>query len=317
VLDGPDAATQLAALDCDLVVNGINGSIGLAPTLAALYAKTPVALANKESLVAAGELVVAAAEHAGGREHALIPVDSEHSALAQALRGGTRAEVARLTLTASGGPFRGATKAQLATVTVADALQHPTWTMGQVVTINSATMMNKGLEVIEAHHLFAIDYNRIDVVVHPESVVHSLVTFVDGSTLAQLSPPDMRLPIQLAMSWPKRLDHAFVACDFATAQTLTFEPVDRDVFGALDLAITAGKCGGGYPLVLNAANEEAVAAFIAHALPFSEITGVVEATLALYDATRPGPLRDVDDVITLESWARTAATNVLAKRGRA
>jgi 1-deoxy-D-xylulose-5-phosphate reductoisomerase len=315
VIDGPHAATELAAIDCDLVLNGITGAIGLAPTLAALHAGTPVALANKESLVAAGDLVVAAAEKAGGREHALIPVDSEHSALAQALRGGRRDEVDVLTLTASGGPFRGRTRAELAHVGVADALKHPTWTMGQMVTINSATMMNKGLEVIEAHHLFAVDYSQIGVVVHPESVVHSLVQFVDGSTLAQLSPPDMRLPIQLALSWPDRLAHAFVACDFTTAQTLTFEPVDLDVFRALDLAITAGRRGGGHPLVLNAANEEAVMAFVSGTLPFLGIADVVEDTLALYAATNPGPLRDVDDVTELDGWARRTAADVLAKRG--
>lgn len=315
VIDGPQAATELAALDCDLVVNGITGAVGLGPTLAALNAGTPVALANKESLVAGGELVVAAAIRAGGREHALIPVDSEHSALAQALRGGTRNEVAKLTLTASGGPFRGRSSAELAKVTLADALKHPTWTMGQMVTINSATMMNKGLEVIEAHHLFGIGYDQIDVVVHPESVVHSMVQFVDGSTLAQLSPPDMRLPIQLAMAWPDRLDHAFVACAFTQPQTLNFEPVDRDVFRALDLAIDAGRRGGGYPLVLNAANEEAVGAFVHDTLAFLAIAEVVADTLELYAQTHPTPPRDVDDVTQLDRWARTTAATVLTKRG--
>lgn len=314
VYDGDDAATELAALPCDLVVNGITGAIGLAPTLAALTANTPVALANKESLVAGGDLVVAAAERAGGREHMLIPVDSEHSALAQALRGGRREELASLTLTASGGPFRGRQRHELADVTLGDALDHPTWNMGQVVTINSATMMNKGLEVIEAHHLFAVGYDQIDVVVHPESVVHSMVTFVDGSTLAQLSPPDMRLPIQLAMSWPQRLDHAYVACNFAHAQSLTFEPVNRSVFRALDLAIGAGERGYGYPLVLNAANEEAVEAFAGGMLPFLAITDVVEATLDRYSANDPTRLRDVADVEDLDRWARSTARQLLATR---
>lgn len=317
VLDGPNAATELAAISCDLVVNGITGAVGLSPTLAALHAGTPVALANKESLVAGGELVVAAAQKAGGVEHALIPVDSEHSALAQALRGGAPNEVATLTLTASGGPFRGRSRAELAKVTLADALKHPTWTMGQMVTVNSATMMNKGLEVIEAHYLFGIDYAQIDVVVHPESVVHSMVQFVDGSTLAQLSPPDMRLPIQLAMAWPNRLDHAFVACDFTQPQTLHFEPVDRTVFRALDVAIDAGVRGGGYPLVLNAANEEAVGAFVAGTLDFLAIADVVAVTLDRYAATQPTALRDVDDVTQLDRWARTAAAAVLTKRGLA
>lgn len=315
VIDGPLAATELAKVSCDLVVNGITGAVGLGPTLAALEAGTSVALANKESLVAGGDLVVAAALRAGGIEHALIPVDSEHSALAQALRGGTRNEVAKLTLTASGGPFRGRSRAEMANVTLADALQHPTWSMGQMVTINSATMMNKGLEVIEAHHLFGMPYEQIDVVVHPESVVHSMVQFVDGSTLAQMSPPDMRLPIQLAMAWPNRLDHAFVACDFTQPQTLHFEPVNREVFRALDIAIDAGMRGGGYPLVLNAANEEAVGAFVRGTLGLLAIADVVAETLAYYASTNPAALRDVDDVTQLDHWARMAAVTVLTKRG--
>lgn len=315
VIDGADAATQLAGLECDLVVNGITGSVGLGPTLAALHAATPVALANKESLVAGGELVVAAARHAGGVEQMLIPVDSEHSALAQALRGGRRHEVRTLTLTASGGPFRGQTRDALAAVTVQDALQHPTWTMGQMVTINSASMMNKGLEVIEAHYLFDTPYDQIDVVVHPESIVHSLVTFVDGSTLAQLSPPDMRLPIQLALSWPERLNGSFASLDFAVASRLSFEPVDRDVFRALDLAFHAGTRANGYPLVLNAANEVAVGAFIAGTLPFLDISEVVHAALDAYDATQPSALRDIADVNERDGWARRTTHELLKTRG--
>ncbi|MFP4312123.1 MAG: 1-deoxy-D-xylulose-5-phosphate reductoisomerase, partial [Nitriliruptoraceae bacterium] len=205
VLDGPEAATRLASREADLVLNAITGAIGLAPTLAALEAGTPVALANKESLIVGGPLVVAAAERAGGREAALIPVDSEHSALAQCLRAGRRAEVDRLVLTASGGPFRGRRRSELGSVTPAEALQHPTWSMGPVITVNSATLVNKGLEVLEAHLLFDVALDRLDVVVHPQSVVHAMVTFRDGSTIAQLSPPDMRLPIQLALGWPERL----------------------------------------------------------------------------------------------------------------
>lgn len=317
VIDGANAATELATLPCDLVVNGITGAVGLGPTLAALHANTPVALANKESLVAGGDLVVAAAEQAGGRENMLIPVDSEHSALAQALRAGRRDEVATLTLTASGGPFRGKTRDEMQNVRLADALQHPTWTMGQMVTINSASMMNKGLEVIEAHYLFGTPYDRIDVVVHPESIVHSLVTFVDGSTIAQLSPPDMRLPIQLAMSWPKRLNHQFATLDFQTASTLHFEPVDRTVFRALELAFHAGRQGDGYPLVLNAANEVAVGAFIAGKLGFLAVSDVVADTLDAYTQTAPGALRDVDDVNTRDRWARETAEKILRARGAA
>jgi 1-deoxy-D-xylulose-5-phosphate reductoisomerase len=307
VLDGHRGVAELAATDADLVVNAVTGAVGLEPTLAALDAGTPVALANKESLIVGGDLVVAAAERAGGRERFLLPVDSEHSALAQCLRGGRREEVARLVVTASGGPFRGRTRDELATVSVADALAHPTWAMGPVVSINSATLMNKGLELIEAHELFAIPWDRIDTVVHPESVVHSMVEFVDGSTLAQLSPPDMRLPIQLAMTWPDRLDHAFTACDWTRASALTFEPVDRTTFPALDLAAEAGRRGGTYPAVLNAANEVAVDAFRAGQLPFLGITDVVEATLAAWAATGPGAPNHLQHVLDADAWARDRA----------
>ncbi|MDX1621740.1 MAG: 1-deoxy-D-xylulose-5-phosphate reductoisomerase, partial [Nitriliruptorales bacterium] len=244
VREGAEGVVELAAYeDADLVLNGITGFQGLRPTLAALEAGHRVALANKESLIVGGELVVAAADAAGGREDQLIPVDSEHSALAQGLRGGRASEVQRLVLTASGGPFRGADRETLAHVTAADALAHPTWDMGPVITINSATLMNKGLELIEAHLLFDIPYDRLDVVVHPQSIVHSMVEFVDGSTLAQLSPPDMRLPIQLAMAWPERLEHAFVRMDWTEATSLEFEPVDRQTFRAVDLAVEAGSAG--------------------------------------------------------------------------
>jgi 1-deoxy-D-xylulose-5-phosphate reductoisomerase len=307
VLVGADGVIELATLEADLVLNGVTGAAGLAPTLAALGAGTPVALANKESLIVGGDLVVAAAEKAGGRESHLIPVDSEHSALAQCLRGGRRDEVGRLVLTASGGPFRGCTRAQLAEVTAEAALAHPTWEMGPLVTINSASLMNKGLELIEAHELFDIGWDALDVVVHPQSVVHSMVEFVDGSTLAQLSPPDMRLPIQLAMTWPERLDHAFVACDWTRASELTFEPADRATFLALGLAEAAGRRRGTYPAVLNAANEVAVAAFLAGRLSFLDLAVVVEDALDAWEITSPGEPTHLDHVLDADAWARRHA----------
>jgi 1-deoxy-D-xylulose-5-phosphate reductoisomerase len=313
VLDGPEAAAELAAVDADLVINGITGSVGLGPTLAALAVGTPVALANKESLIVGGSLVVAAAESAGGRESHLIPVDSEHSALAQCLRGGTRSEVARLVLTASGGPFRGRTRDELGTVTAAQALEHPTWSMGPVITVNSATLMNKGFELIEAHELFDVDWNDLDVVVHPQSVVHSMVEFVDGSTLAQLSPPDMRLPIQLAMAWPDRLPHAFVACDWTRTNDLSFEPVDRVTFRALDLAEHAGRRRGTFPAVLNAANEIAVDAFLDGRFGFLDIAELVEDVLDAWDTTRPDEPTELDHVLAADRWARDRAEQALSR----
>jgi 1-deoxy-D-xylulose-5-phosphate reductoisomerase len=315
VLGGPSAATELAAVDADLVVNGITGAAGLEPTLAALRAGTAVALANKESLIIGGDLVVAAAEAAGGREAYLLPVDSEHSALAQCFRAGRRAEVRRLVLTASGGPFRGWSRDALATVGAEQALAHPTWSMGPVITVNSATLMNKGLELIEAHELFAIPWEALDVVVHPQSVVHSMVEFVDGSTIAQLSPPDMRLPIQLAMAWPERLPHAFVACDWTRASELSFEPVDRATFPALDLAAAAGRRRGTFPAVLNAANEVGVAAFLAGRLAFLDLARVVEDALEAWDALAPGNPRDLADVLEADRWARRRADAALTARG--
>jgi 1-deoxy-D-xylulose-5-phosphate reductoisomerase len=305
-ITGPQAATELAATtDCDIVLNGITGSIGLEPTLAALKAGRILALANKESLVAGGALVTRAA--APGQ---LVPVDSEHSALAQCLRGGAAAEVARLVVTASGGPFRGRTAPQLIDVTAAEALAHPTWAMGPVVTINSATLVNKGLEVIEAHLLFGIPYDRIDVVVHPQSVIHSMVTFVDGSTIAQASPPDMKLPIALALSWPHRLDRVAAACDFTAAASWTFEPVNRQAFPALDLAYAAGRAGGTVPAAFNAANEEAVDAFRHGHLRFTGISDLLSRILDEADHVRSNP-RDVQDVWATEHWARTRAREII------
>lgn len=316
VAGGPEAVAALAAMDADLVINGITGAVGLAPTLAALQAGTPVALANKESLIVGGDLVVAAAETAGGRASHLIPVDSEHSALAQCLRGGRADEVARLVLTASGGPFRGATRAELEQVDATQALEHPTWSMGPVITVNSATLMNKGLELIEAHELFDVGWDDLDVVVHPQSIVHSMVEFHDGSTLAQLSPPDMRLPLQLAMAWPERLPHAFAACDWQQAQTLTFEPVDRATFDALELAERAGRRRSSFPAVLNAANETAVAAFLDGRVGFLDITACVADTLDAWESTDPTAPRDLDDVLYADRWARARASDQLAKRDR-
>ena len=307
VVDGADAATVVAGMGADVVVNGMVGSIGLAPTLAALRAGSRLALANKESLIVGGRLVY---EAAPDRDH-VIPVDSEHSAIAQCLRGGSGAEVARLVVTASGGPFRGRTRDQLVGVSVDDALDHPTWDMGAVITINSATLANKGLEVIEAHLLFEVPFERIEVVVHPQSIVHSMVEFIDGATVAKLSPPDMRLPIQLALTWPDRLDFAPTRMDWTTAQDLTFEPLDAVTFPMVDLAVAAGTAGGTAPAVLNAANEQAVAAFLDHRLDFLGITEVVAATLEEHD---PAPLEDVEQVLAVESEARAAADRLIGRR---
>ncbi len=307
ILDGPEGVRTLAELPADLVLNGITGAAGLASTLAALAAGTPVALANKESLIVGGELVTRAADAIGERTDVLIPVDSEHSAIAQCLRGGRRHEVERIILTASGGPFRGESRAQLAQVTATEALEHPTWDMGPVVTINSATLMNKGLEVIEAHELFGVAYDALDVVVHPQSVVHSMVEFIDGSTLAQLSPPDMRLPIQLAMAWPERLGWAPTRCGWDKAHSLTFEPADRETFRALDVAVSAGRRGGTYPAVMNAANEVAVDAFLRGQLGFLDIAELVAATLDAWDRRNPTAPRDVEEVFMADAWARRDA----------
>ena len=305
IVAGPDAMTELAQWPCDVVLNGVVGSLGLAPTLAALRSGRTLALANKESLVAGGELVTATA--APGQ---LVPVDSEHSALAQCLRGGARGEVARLVLTASGGPFRGRTAAELADVTVEQALAHPTWDMGPVVTINSATLVNKGLELIEAHLLFDVPFADIDVVVHPQSIVHSMVTFADGATIAQASPPDMRLPIALALAWPDRLPRVQPALDWSTASSWEFAPLDDEAFPAVSLARSAGEAGGVVPALYNAANEEAVAAFLAGRLPFRGIVDLVARTLD--DAPDLGAPTRVEDVLAAEKWAREHARGVIA-----
>jgi 1-deoxy-D-xylulose-5-phosphate reductoisomerase len=299
LLVGPDAATELVeSTPADVVLNGIDGSRGLRPTLAALATGADLALANKESLIAGGPLVLRAA-----KPNQIVPVDSEHSALAQCMVGGRADEVERLVLTASGGPFRGRTKEQLADVTLEQALAHPTWSMGTVITLNSATLVNKGLELIEAHLLFGIDYGRIDVVVHPQSVVHSMVTFVDGSTLAQASPPDMRLPIALGLDWPNRVANVAPALTFDAPRSWTFEPLDDEAFPAVSLARHAGSVGGCLPAVYNAANEEAVAAFIAGHTGFTSIVHTVEKVLAEADGWRTDPV-SVDEVFAAEEWAR-------------
>ncbi len=306
ILAGPDAICELVATEpADVVLNGITGSRGLEPTLAVLRSGATLALANKESLVAGGALVTGAA--APGQ---IVPVDSEHSALAQCLRGGTRAEVARLVLTASGGPFRGRRRDELGDVTPEQALDHPTWQMGPVVTVNSATLVNKGLEVIETNLLFGIDYDHIDVVVHPQSMVHSMVTFSDGSTLAQASPPDMRLPIALALGWPYRVAGAAASCDFATASAWTFEPVDTGAFPAIDLARAAGRAGGCVPAVFNAANEEAVGGFLTGSTSFTGIVDTVAAVVGEADGWRAQPAT-VDEVLAAEDWARARAAQLL------
>jgi 1-deoxy-D-xylulose-5-phosphate reductoisomerase len=304
ILAGPPAITELAAWPADLVLNAVDGSRGLAPTLAALRAGRRVALANKESLVAGGALVRAAA--APGQ---LVPVDSEHSALAQCLRAGTTAEVRRLGLTASGGPFRGRGRAELTEVTPEQALAHPTWDMGPVVTVNSATLVNKGLEVIEAHELYQLPYSRIDVVVHPQSVLHSMVEFVYGSTIALASRPDMRLPIALALGWPDRIPDAARAVDWSTAHTWELAPLDERTFPAVALAKEAGQAGRCRPAIYNAANEECVAAFLAGHLPYLGIVDTVARVLSDAPAlSQPGT---VDDVHAAEAWARARAREVV------
>lgn len=313
IIYGPDAATRAAASGADVVLNGITGSIGLQPTLAALAAGSQVALANKESLIAGGELVQAAVD-ASRLEQPMIPVDSEHSALAQALASGTDREIDRLILTASGGPFRGMTRDQLHDVTPAQALAHPTWDMGLVVTTNSASMVNKALEVLEAHHLFGIDLDRIDVTVHRQSVVHSMVQFVDGSTIAQASPPTMLLPIALGLTWPHRIPGIATPCDWGRASEWTFEPLDNDAFPAVEMIKDAGRRGGTFPTVFNAANEEAVAAFHAGTIRFTdmiETTGRVLDEHASSSALTESGSLTLEAVLEAETWARTRANQIL------
>lgn len=307
VLSGPDAMSDLVeATGADVVLNAVVGSLGLRPTLTALRSGARLALANKESLVAGGALVLAAA----GPDQ-IVPVDSEHSAIAQCLRAGTAAEVDRLVLTASGGPFFGWGAAALEDVTPEQAGKHPTWSMGPMITLNSATLVNKALEVIEAHLLFGVPYERIDVTVHRQSIVHSMVTFIDGATVAKASPPSMKLPIALALGWPDRIAGASTPCDFSSAATWTFEPVDNAVFPAIDLARHAGMRGGSLTAVFNAANEAAADGFFAGAIRFPRIVGIIEEVLAAADQWTEDP-GTVDDVLAADAWARERARLLVA-----
>nr|WP_227464138.1 1-deoxy-D-xylulose-5-phosphate reductoisomerase [Nocardioides lijunqiniae] len=304
---GEDASVEAASRPCDVVLNGITGAVGLRPTLAALDAGTTLALANKESLIMGGPLVLERA--APGQ---LVPVDSEHSALAQCLRGGSPEEVRRLVLTASGGPFRGRTRDELTEVTPEQAMAHPTWDMGPVITINSATLVNKGLEVIEAHLLFGIPFDRIEVVVHPTSVVHSMVEFVDGSTLVQASPPTMLIPIALGLSWPDRVPDAAPPVDWSRPETWEFFPLDDEAFPAVSLARRAGERGATAPAVYNAANEVCVEEFRAGRLAFTDIVPTVDAVLARHDVPSEDGL-SVDDILAADAWARTETSTLIGR----
>ena len=303
VIDGGNSSVEIAALPCDIVLNGITGSIGLGPTLSALAVGNKVALANKESLVAGGDLVMKY-----GRDK-LIPVDSEHSAIFQAMLAGKESDVKKLILTASGGPFRDRT--DLSDVTVADALNHPTWSMGEVVTINSATLLNKGLEIIEAHYLFDLDYEMIEAVIHQQSVVHSLVEFNDGSTIAQASPPNMKGPIAYALAYPERINKACAPIDWSKSHTWNFSPIDNEKYPAIELAKRCGELGGGLPAIYNAANEVAVAAFLAQRIKFTAIIELVEQVVQSFGSNTPTTIRDISDVSAIEQSARVKAEELI------
>ena len=309
ILAGPEAATELAARDSHIVLNAIDGAAGLKATLAALEAGRTLALANKESLIIGGDLVTRMA-----KPGQIVPVDSEHSALAQALRGGAKSEVAKLVVTASGGPFRGRTKADLQDITPEQALKHPTWSMGPLITCNSATLVNKGLEVIEAHLLFDVPFERIEVVVHPQSIVHSMVEFVDGSTLAQASPPNMRLPIALALGWPDRIPDAAPPIDWTKASTWEFYPLDEEAFPAVRLAKQVGATGGTAPAVYNGANEECVEAFLTGRLRFPAIVDTIERVVAEHDGSGrfQGGELTLEAVLEADAWARGRARELTA-----
>jgi 1-deoxy-D-xylulose-5-phosphate reductoisomerase len=303
VIDGDNSSVEIAALPCDIVLNGITGSIGLGPTLSALAVGNKVALANKESLVAGGELVMKY-----GRDK-LIPVDSEHSAIFQAMLAGKESDVKKLILTASGGPFRD--RSDLSDVTVADALNHPTWSMGEVVTINSATLLNKGLEIIEAHYLFGLAYEVIEAVIHPQSVVHSFVEFNDGSTIAQASPPNMKGPIAYALAYPERINKACAPIDWSKSHTWNFSPIDNEKYPAVELAKRCGELGGGLPAIYNAANEVAVAAFLAQRIKFTAIIELVERVVQAFGSNTPTTIRDISDISAIEQSARMKAEELI------
>ena len=311
IIAGKDSSAEIASLECDVVLNAITGAAGLSATISALKAGSKLALANKESLVIGGKIVL---DLAG--ENQIIPVDSEHSALAQCLRGENKDQVKKLILTASGGPFRGKTKSELEKVSLEETLKHPTWSMGQVVTINSATLMNKGLEVIEAHLLFGIDFKNIEVVIHPQSIVHSMVEFIDGSTMAQASPPNMKVPIALALSWPDRLNEISPAIDWSKSSTWNFEAVDEKVFLALSVARKAGQSGGSAPAVMNAANEECVTAFIERKLPFLSIVEIVNTVLDNHLNNKElvsNKELTLEKLLRADEKARTSAKDLIAK----
>jgi 1-deoxy-D-xylulose-5-phosphate reductoisomerase len=306
VIDGANASTEIAGFKCDVVLNAITGSIGLAPTLAAIKAGNQLALANKESLVAGGELVMPLA-----KENQILPVDSEHSAIWQCLQGNKQSDISKLILTASGGPFRD--REDLSEVTLEEALAHPTWAMGPVVTINSATLMNKGLEIIEAHHLFQLPYSQIEAVIHPQSIVHSMVEYKDGSTIAQASPPNMKGPIALAIIFPHRTAKVTAPIDWSKSSTWTFAPIDTKRFPAVALARHCGTVGGALPAIFNAANEVVVGAFISGKVKFTEIIPTVEAIVAHYEKGSIPTLRDISDVSAIEEDARKATSAHIAK----
>ena len=303
---GEDASTEAAAMACDVVLNAVTGAVGLRPTLAALDAGTTLALANKESLIIGGPLVKERA-----RPGQIVPVDSEHSAIAQSLRAGSADEVRRLVLTASGGPFRGRSAAELADVTPGEALAHPNFAMGRVITTNSATLVNKGLEVIEAHLLFDVPFDRIDVVVHPQQLIHSMVEFVDGAVVAQLGLPTMLVPIAMGLAWPDRVPGTEAPIDWTKAADWRFEPLDDEVFPAVTLARAAGERGGTAPAVYNAANEVAVDAFHDGRLRFPEIVSTVARILDAHDVGSKEHLT-VDDVLAADAWARTEASALIS-----
>jgi len=304
VIDGKSASTEIAAITCDVVLNAITGSIGLGPTLAALRVGNRVALANKESLVAGGDLVTSIA-----KPDQLIPVDSEHSAIWQCLQAGKRSEISKLILTASGGPFRD--RSDLSDVTIADALAHPTWAMGPVVTINSATLVNKGLEIIEAHYLFNLPYSQIEAVIHPQSIIHSMVEYNDGSTIAQVSPPNMKGPIAYAINWPERISRAAPAIDWSKSHNWNFAPIDVNKFPALDLARRCGELGGGLPAIFNAANESAVGAFLQGKISFLSIIECVDAVVQKMGSEAVAPPRDLEDVSRIEHDANSLAVSII------
>ena len=299
VIEGDASSIEIAAIPCDIVLNGITGSIGLGPTLSALSVGNKVALANKESLVAGGDLVM---KYGSDK---LIPVDSEHSAIFQALLAGKASDVKKLILTASGGPFRD--RQDLNEVSVADALNHPTWSMGEVVTINSATLLNKGLEIIEAHYLFDLPYEAIEAVIHPQSVVHSFVEFIDGSTIAQASPPNMKGPIAYALSYPERVSNASAPIDWSKSSKWEFMPIDPIKYPAIELAKGCGQAGGGLPAVYNAANEVAVSAFLAEKIKFPAIIQTVARVVDALSSNTPTTIRDIADVSAIEQSARIKA----------